>query len=236
MENCFAREPLRGGMTKSLKYLVCVTMHDKMEEKMKEKAKLFTTKNMALIAVFGALAGVLMMLKIPVPFAPDFYKIDISDLPVLLGGFMIGPLGGVCIAFIKILLNILMEGGSKTYFVGEFANFLAAICLMLPATWIYNRNKSRKMAVLGLTASGIFTAIVMVFVNGYVLLPIYDRVGWPIQEVINMGSVVNPLVSSKWTLLLFSVLPFNLLKCTIVSVITIILYKRLKHVLFTNPV
>lgn len=201
---------------------------------MEEKKKiLFTTRNMAIMAVFGALAGVLMMLKISVPFAPFFYKLDISDLPILLGGFMLGPLAGVCIAFVKILLNTLVEG-SKTYYVGEFANFLASISFMIPATMIYCRNKSKKTAILGLVVSSIFTSGIMVILNAYVLIPLYSKVHMPISDIVDLARQVNPLVSNTVTMLIFTVLPFNLLKCTIVAVVTIILYKRLKQVLFTT--
>ena len=87
--------------------------------------KLLTTKNMVLIAMFGALSGVLMYIQVPVPFAPPFYKLDLCDVPVLIGSFTMGPLAGILVAAVKILISLVLRG-TQTAGVGEFSNWVQA--------------------------------------------------------------------------------------------------------------
>ena len=97
--------------------------------------KVFTTKNLVLMAMFSALAAVLMLWEFPIPFiAPNFYEIDLSEIPILVGSFIMGPVSGVIMEAIKIILKLLIKGTSTAY-VGDFANFCIGVCLVVPASW-----------------------------------------------------------------------------------------------------
>ena len=104
---------------------------------------------MVQVAMLGAAAVVLMFFDIPLPFAPSFYKIDLSEVPVLIGAFAMGPLAGAAIELIKILLNLVMKG-STTAGVGEVANFLIGCAYVMPAAWIYKTQKTKKNAMIGM--------------------------------------------------------------------------------------
>lgn len=94
--------------------------------------KVFTTKNLVLMAMFSALAAVLMLWEFPIPFiAPNFYEIDLSEIPILVGSFIMGPVSGVIMEAIKIILKLLIKGTSTAY-VGDFANFCIGVCLVVP--------------------------------------------------------------------------------------------------------
>ncbi|MEG0895778.1 MAG: ECF transporter S component, partial [Oscillospiraceae bacterium] len=108
-----------------------------------------SVKTVAKIGVLGALATLLMLIEIPLWFAPSFYKIDLSEIPVLLGGFALGPIAGVFIELIKIVLNFFING-TITGGIGELSNFLIGCALVVPASIIYRKNKSKKGAIIGL--------------------------------------------------------------------------------------
>ena len=90
------------------------------------------TKQVVLMGMFGALAAVLMLFEVPLPFiAPSFYGLDISEVPVLVGTFAMGPVAGIVIEAVKILVKLLLKP-STTGFVGEFANFVIGCSLVVP--------------------------------------------------------------------------------------------------------
>lgn len=186
---------------------------------------------MTLIAMLSAISVVLMLFEIPVWFLPSFYKIDLSELPVLIGAFTMGPVAGVLIEFIKIILNLLTNGTS-TAFVGEFANFLIGCAFIVPAAIIYYNKKTKKNAICGQvlgTAVCILTGCIM---NAYVLLPAYAKAfHMDIENLVAMGSEKNGMISGMFSFVVFAVAPLNLLKCALVSVITILIYKKISHLL-----
>ena len=186
----------------------------------------------AFVAMFGAIAAVLMLFEIPLFFAPSFYKIDLSEIPVLMCSFYLGPVAGVICELLKIIVKLLLKGTS-TMFVGDFANFVVGCTFVLPASIIYHVKKSKKTAIIGM-ASG--TAVMTVFgslFNAVYLLPKFANIfGMPLEAIIGMGTEVNRAINSVSTLVLFAVVPFNLLKGIVVSVATFFLYKRLEPIFF----
>ena len=201
----------------------------------KQNAK---TKNkvrmMAQIGMLSAIAVVLMLFEIPLPFAPSFYEIDFSEVPVLVGSFAMGPLAGAAIEFVKILLNFAING-TTTAGVGEFANFLIGCAMVLPAAWIYKMNHTRKGAIIGMLTGTLFMAFIGCFLNAFVLLPTYAKAfGMPIDALVGMGTAVNSHITSLTTFVIFAVAPFNLLKGFLVSLIVFLIYKMISPILKMN--
>ena len=185
-----------------------------------------------MIALFGAASLVLMLVDFPLPFAPSFLKFDFADLPAILGTFMMGPVEGILICIVKLLLKLAIKG-SETAFVGEFANLIAGAAYMLPAALVYHFKKGKSGAVLSLAVGTIVVSIFGIFSNMIIMFPAYSKLyGLPMEVIIGMGTAVNPHITNMFTLMLFAVFPFNLVKYGIVSVITFFVYKRLKKLLF----
>lgn len=189
--------------------------------------KVLTTKNLTMIAMFSAISAVLMVFEIQLPFSPSFVKFDFSDLPVMLGGFLIGPFAGGIIAFMKILLHFLLKG-TTSFFVGDLSNLLLTLSFVLPASFIYQQKKTKKTAIQGLLVSIICTSLLAIIFNLFLIFPLYLKVlNLKMVDLINMIHVVNPLVKDVFTMIVFSLLPFNLFKYSIVSMITMLSYKKL---------
>ena len=189
--------------------------------------KVLTTKNLTMIAMFSAISAVLMVFEIQLPFSPSFVKFDFSDLPVMLGGFLIGPFAGGIIVFMKILLHFLLNG-TTSFFVGDLSNLLLTLSFVLPASFIYQQKKTKKTAIQGLLVSIICTSLLAIIFNLFLIFPLYLKVlNLKMVDLINMIHVVNPLVKDVFTMLVFSLLPFNLFKYSIVSMITMLSYKKL---------
>ncbi len=191
-------------------------------------------KYIVFVAMFSAFAGILMLFEIPLFFAPGFYKLDLSEIPVLLCSFYMGPVAGVICEFLKILIKLLLKSTS-TAFVGEFANFVVGCSFVLPASIIYYVKKSKKTAIWGMVTG---TAVMSVFgsiFNAVYLLPKFASLfGMPLEAIVAMGTEVNGAINSVSTLVLFAVVPFNILKGVIVSIVTFLLYKRLESLLLKN--
>jgi riboflavin transporter FmnP len=190
---------------------------------------------MVQIGMLGAISVILMSFDIPLWFAPSFYKIDLSEVPVLIGTFAMGPAAGAVIELIKVLLHMLFKGTS-TAGVGDFANFLIGCAFVVPAGLIYKRKKSKKNAIIGMVVGGVFMIVAGCFLNALVLLPAYATAfGMPMDALVAMGTAVNSHITNVTTFALLAVAPFNLLKAVIVSVITLILYKYISPILKGTP-
>ncbi len=196
-----------------------------------KRQKLSSAKSVAFIAMFSAIAAALMFLEIPLFFAPGFYKIDLSEIPILICTFYLGPVSGVLCEFLKIILKLLLKGTSTAY-VGDFANFALGCSMVLPASILYHCKRSKKTAIWGMVAG---TAIMTVFgstFNAFYLIPKYvELFGLPLETIVGMGTAVNPAIHSLGTLVLFAVVPFNIVKGVLVSFVTKLLYKRVERLL-----
>ena len=190
------------------------------------------TRTITQIAMLGALAGVLMNIEFPIPFlAPSFYQLDFSEIPVLVGTFAMGPVAGILIEVVKVLVH-LVTMGTVTAGVGDFANFIFGCTFVVPAGLIYQKKKSKKSAVIGMIAGTLFMAFIGCFLNAFVLLPAYGKAfGMPVDALVAMGTAVNPAINSLLTFVVLAVAPFNILKGLIVGVITFLLYKHVSPIL-----
>ena len=215
----------------TLIFLLAYAAEKWMQKRQGRKEKIFTTRKMAMIGMFSALATILMILEIPVFFTPGFYKLDFSELPALIGGYAFGPVAGVMIEFCKILLK-LMTKGTSTAMVGELANFVVGCSFILPASFLYWLKKSKKSAIFSSIVGTLIMTVVGSWLNGLYLLPTFaDMFGMPLTSLVGMGTAVNPYIKDVTTLVLFAVVPLNLLKGSIVSLITILIYKKLSPIL-----
>ena len=184
--------------------------------------------------MLGAIAVVLMLFEIPLPFAPSFYEIDFSEVPVMIGTFAIGPVAGAAIGLVKILLNFIING-TTTAGVGEVANFLIGCALVVPAGIIYRRKRTRTGAIIGMAVGTVFMTLIGCLLNAYVLLPVYATAfQMPIDALVAMGTAVNGSIDSLFTFVAFAVAPFNLLKGVLVSLIVFLIYKKISPVFRMN--
>ena len=189
------------------------------------------TREIVTIGMLGAIAVVLMLFEIPLPFAPPFYEIDFSEVPVLVGSFALGPVAGILIEFVKILLNLVING-TATAGVGEFANFCIGCSFCIPAGIIYQRKKTKKGAMIGLVSGTLIMTFLGCFINAYIMLPTYAKAFQiPIEGLIEMGTKVNASITDLFTFVMFAVVPFNLLKGVLVSIIVILIYKKISPII-----
>lgn len=190
----------------------------------------FGVKALVKIGMLSAVAIILMLYDIPLPFAPSFYKIDFSEVPVMVGAFAMGPLAGAVIELVKILLNFVVTG-TDTAGVGELANFIIGCSLCVPAGLIYRRNRTRKNALIGMIIGTVLMTVLGCIINAFVLLPTYAAAfGTPVDGLIEMGTAVNPHITSLSTFVMFAVAPFNLLKGVMVSLIVFLIYKKISPI------
>lgn len=193
------------------------------------KNSTFQTKILTKTAVLGVLAFIIMFVEFPMPFFAAFLKIDFSDVPALLAGFAMGPWAGIMVEVIKNFLHLFK---SETAFIGEGANLLTGILLVAPAAWIYSVKKSKKTAILGLLVGTVIMALGMSVANYYVIVPLYQKLlNIPTQAVVAMGSKVNPRIVDLKTLVVYSILPFNILKGLILTLVTAVIYKKVSPML-----
>ena len=202
----------------------------------REECKTRTTsrmkaKEIAVIGLFGALSAILMLARFPLPFMPPFLSFDLAGLMEILGGFMFGPMAALLIIVVKILLQLVMQG-SFSLGTGELQNFILSCSYVLPAVLLYHRTKTRKMAVGGMAFGTIFVSVVAVFTNLYMIIPFYVKLfGMTMEDIIAMCSAVNPAMKNAMTMAVFGLLPFNLIKYGVTSVLAFLLYKRHSHLL-----
>ena len=150
---------------------------------------------------------------------------------MIIGAFTMGPVAGVLIEFIKVLLNVLIDG-TTTAFVGEFANFLIGCSYVVPASIVYYFKKNKRNAVIGLVLGTFTCAVVGCLLNAFLLLPAYSKAfHMDIEALIAMGTAANKAIDSMFTFVLFATAPLNILKCGLVSVITMLIYKPISRIL-----
>lgn len=180
------------------------------------KTKTLNTNRFIKLSLLSAIAVILMYIDFPViPIFP-WLKIDLSDVPALMGAFAFGSLAGVIIELMKNLL-ILIVKGTGTGFVGELANFLVGVALVWPAALVYKKNKTKKTAILGMVLGVLCIEVVGILANVYLLLPAY---GMAMSKAELMQYVTVGLI------------PFNGIKSILVCGITYALYKKVSVSIF----
>lgn len=180
-------------------------------------------RRITVTAILTAMAFVLMYLEVPLPFMPPFLKFDFSEVPVLVGAFALGPVWGIVIELLKNLIHLPF---TSTMGIGELSNFITGSLFVGFSGLVYLKLHTRKGAALAMAVGTLALAVIAVPVNAFITLPLYGSVmGFSTDAIIGMSAAVNPLIKSKWTLLCFAFVPFNLFKGIVVSAITFFIYK-----------
>lgn len=187
------------------------------------------TRRIASAAILTAMAVVLMYLEIPLPFFPPFLKFDFSEVPVLIGTFAIGPLYGVAIELAK---NVIHLPVSHTAGIGEVSNFLNCSVFIATAGIIYSKIRTRKSALISMAIATATFALMSCPFNYFITLPLYSQVlGFSNEAIIGMSAAVNPLIHTKFDLILWGFLPFNIFKGVVISAITLVIYKPISKLI-----
>ncbi len=190
--------------------------------------RFLTTNNLVKISVLGVLSYILMFIHFPLPIFPGFLKIDVAEVPAIIGGFALGPIPGMLIVLIKNILHFLIQ--TSTGGVGELSNFIIGTSYVIPAALVYHHKKDRFHAILGVVAGIISMTAVGTISNTHLIIPFYSKI-MPIEAIIKMGTVVNSRIVDIPTLVLYGITPFNLFKSSLLSLVTILIYKKVSPIL-----
>lgn len=183
---------------------------------------------MVKVSVLAVLAFLIMLIELPLPFTPDFLKIDLSDLPSLVASFAMGPVAGVLVQLIKNILKIALRG-TNTLFVGELANFLVGSIYVVVASLIYRRKRTKVAAVKGLALATLAMSLFASAANYFVLLPFYAKVyGVPLEAYVDMAKSVNSYVVDLRSFIVFGIFPFNFVKGVLIAIVGYPVYTRLR--------
>lgn len=187
----------------------------------------YSVRSMTMTGMLSAVAFLLMFFDFSVPFMPAFIKMDLSELPALIGSFALGPVSGVVICLIKNLLHLMK---TSTGGVGELSNFILGAVFVFTAGMIYKHKKNKKSAIIGSLTGAVAMAVVSVFSNYYLVYPVYTKF-MPIDAIIGAYQAINPNVDGLWACLICFNMPFTLVKGLFSVVITLFIYKRLSPII-----
>lgn len=189
--------------------------------------KKYSVNTMTKVSILSVIAFIIMFIEAPVFLFPGFLKIDLSDVPALVAGFSLGPVAGILVELLKNMLHLLR---TTTGGVGEIANFIIGASMVAPAAFIYHKRRDRHGALLGLLVGVLIMAIVGALANYFVLIPFYQNF-MPIDTIIATSAKANSLIVDIKTLIIYGVIPFNLFKGFVISIFTMLLYKRISALL-----
>jgi riboflavin transporter FmnP len=186
------------------------------------------TRYIAKIGILSAIAVILMFFEVPLPMMPSFLKLDASELPAIIGAFVLGPMAGVGIEFIK---NLLHAANTQTMGIGEIANFLVGVAFILPAGYLYQKDKSQGGAILSLIMGTFSMMLAASLLNYFILLPLYQAMlHFPLEQIITLGTVANPQIVDLKSFITMAIAPFNLIKGIVISVFTLLIYKKISPI------
>ena len=194
-----------------------------------KRNSVYSTRNLTTMAILTAISSILFLIEIPITL---FYKLDFSNLPILLSTFSLGVVPGIITLLLKAFIGLLH---SSSQGIGELADFLIGLSMIVPVGLIYQRKKTRFNAILGMVVGTFIAMIVGGLVNLYIMIPFYGAVfGMPVEQIVAMGQVLVPQINSDLSFVMLITLPFNLLKFTALSIITALIYKPLAPILHGN--
>ena len=175
---------------------------------MKKNSVSYTVK----VGVLSALALVIYYLEFPILPAFPWLMVDFSEVPVLLGGFALGPGAGIIIELIKNILHFMLKGATGG--VGELANFLLGVSFALPAFLLYRKQKNRKRVIIGMIIGLVFACVMSVVLNLYVFIPLY-----------------YPAFEDVWGYIIGGAVPVTAIKYAMNGVVVFLIYPYLTRLL-----
>lgn len=194
---------------------------------MVKTSKRINVRYLTVTAMLSAVAYILMFLDFSVPFMPAFIKMDLSELPALIGAFAMGPWCGVVICLIKNVLHLFI---TTTGGVGELSNFILGAAFVLPAGLLYARKKSRKNALLGSLLGAAVMGIFSIVSNYYLVYPVYYNF-MPEETVLAAYQVIVPSIKNILQCLVCFNMPFTVVKGLFSVAITFLTYKHISPIL-----
>lgn len=186
-------------------------------------------RNMVKVGILAAMSFILMFVQFPIPVAPPFMKVDLADVPALIGGFSMGPIYGVLIQLIKNILNL---SKTSTYGVGEISNFVVGGLFVFVSSSIYKKNKTKKNATIAMICGMLIMTLAATLSNAFVIFPLYGKaMGVDMNAFVAIAHKTNSLVKSYFTMMIFAIVPFNLIKGFVEILVTKLLYKHVSSIL-----
>lgn len=183
---------------------------------------------LATVGCLAALSSVLMLLDFPIGLIPGFIKFDFSDVPALIAAFAVGPVWGCAVAMIKNLINVIV---SQSAGIGELANFVISVSLVLPAGAIYKKlssKKGSKALLLACIAGGASMTVMSIPMNYFVVFPFYSvAYGTAMDSIIMAFKKIYPFINGLLDTVIVIMAPFNMLKAAVNCTIAAIVYKRI---------
>ena len=193
----------------------------------KTRKTLFTTANLTRMAILTALSAVLYLV-LEIPVIPPMYKLDFSNIPILLGTYAMGLQSGLVILVLKNLIHVVIRGLGTTMGIGNLADIVTTAAYLLPAALLYHRNKTRKTAFLGMGLGTLCQTAAAVLINWLIMIPFYrEAFHMPMDTIIGFATKVLPFVQTEAGFYFLACAPFNLLKALIISLMTALMYKPL---------
>lgn len=181
------------------------------------------------VGILAAMSFILMFVQFPIPIAPPFMKVDLADVPSLIGGFAMGPGYGVAIQFIKNFLNLTK---TTTGGVGELSNFIVGGMFVFVSSSLYRRKKTKSNAIKAMIIGVICMTVLATLSNAFVVFPLYGKImGLDMNAFVGMTASTNKFVTSYFSLMVLSIAPFNLIKGGIEVFVTSVLYKKVSPIL-----
>lgn len=191
------------------------------------KTAVLSVRTISMTAMLSAVAYLLAFVEFPVPLSPSFARMDLSDLPALIGAFAFGPLSGLLIELVKNALQLMT---TSTGGIGEIANFLMGASYVVAAGVLYKRHKTKKTALLACIAASFVMGAAAALANYFILLPLFETF-MPLDQLIASFAEFLPFIHTKLDVVLFNAFPFNLLKGLVIGGVTMLIYKKLTLVL-----
>ena len=180
--------------------------------------------------MLSAVGVVLQYLEFSVPFVPAFLKLDLSDIPELIGAFLLGPVGGVIICLVRNLVHLLV---SQSAFIGELSNFLLGAVFAIVAGLFYKSHKTKKGALIACLLGAVCMAAVSVPSNYFIIYPVYAQLFGGMETILGLYKAILPSADTLLKALLIFNVPFTLVKGLLCAAVTMLIYKPLSR-LFTQ--
>lgn len=166
-----------------------------------------------IISILSSLSFILMLIKFPIPFLPPYLTVDFSDIPAFIGFMLFGGMAGALIIILKIIIYGLLAASEP---IGPIANMLASFSLLLPIYFVYMRKPSKKSLIIGFILGTLALTIMLAVLNYFILLPMYGL-------IIDQTDIVNNLR----VVITAGIIPFNLVKGILFSLVAYIIYIKL---------